>query len=163
MSPPFAIRPATAADRAALGRLGAVMVGVHHALDPLRFIPVTPGTEHGYGGFLVGQLDEPDVFVLVAVLGGTVCGYAYAGVEGNDWMVLRGPAGALYDVVVDPAHRHEGIGRALLEAALAELRRRGATRVVLMTAEGNSAAHRLFAAAGFRRTMIEMTLELASR
>jgi RimJ/RimL family protein N-acetyltransferase len=34
------------------------------------------------------------------------------------------------------------------------------TRVVLATAEQNKAAQRLFASIGFRRTMIEMTLEL---
>jgi hypothetical protein len=32
--------------------------------------------------------------------------------------------------------------------------------VVLSTAEGNTAAQHLFASAGFRRTMIEMTREL---
>ena len=33
-------------------------------------------------------------------------------------------------------------------------------RVVLLTAERNEAAQRLFARAGFRRTMIEMTREM---
>jgi ribosomal protein S18 acetylase RimI-like enzyme len=89
-----------------------------------------------------------------------VLGYTYAGVEGTDYMALRGPAGVLYDVVVDPAHREQGVGRMLLEAAVAELRARGAPRVVLSTAERNENAQRLFARAGFRRTMIEMTREL---
>jgi ribosomal protein S18 acetylase RimI-like enzyme len=48
----------------------------------------------------------------------------------------------------------------LLDAALAFLKSRGAPRVVLETAERNEAAQRLFASAGFRRTMIEMTREL---
>ena len=39
---------------------------------------------------------------------------------------------------------------------------RGAPRVVLSTAERNEAAQRLFARAGFRRTMLEMTRELSS-
>ena len=56
-----------------------------------------------------------------------------------------------------------GIGRLLLDAALAFLTTRGAPRVVLTTAEGNDAARRLFAHAGFRRTMIEMTRELDDR
>ena len=38
-----------------------------------------------------------------------------------------------------------------------EFEAKGAPRVVLSTAEGNKAAQRLFARAGFRRTMIEMT------
>ena len=75
-------------------------------------------------------------------------------------MSLRGPAGVLYDIVVDPAHRRNGVGRMLLDATLAALRARGAPRVVLSTAERNTAAQHLFDRAGFRRTMIEMTREL---
>jgi ribosomal protein S18 acetylase RimI-like enzyme len=37
---------------------------------------------------------------------------------------------------------------------------RGAPRAVLSTAAHNVAAQRLFASAGFRDTMVEMTLEL---
>ena len=91
---------------------------------------------------------------------GEVVGYSYCAVEGYDYMSLRGPAGALYDIVVDPIHRRRGVGRMLLEASLAALASRGAPRVVLSTAEQNEAAQRLFARAGFRRTMIEMTREL---
>ncbi len=75
-------------------------------------------------------------------------------------MSLRGPAGVLYDIVVDPAHRRNGVGRMLLDATLEALNARGAPRVVLSTAERNQSAQRLFDRAGFRRTMIEMTREL---
>jgi ribosomal protein S18 acetylase RimI-like enzyme len=98
--------------------------------------------------------------VLVAEHDARIVGYTYAGVEGYDYMALRGPAGALYDIVVDPAHRRHGVGRILLDATLAELARRGVPRVLLSTAEQNVAAQALFARAGFRRTMIEMTREL---
>jgi ribosomal protein S18 acetylase RimI-like enzyme len=154
------IRPATAADLSAVGRLGALLVRTHHDFDPRRFLEATPQTEHGYASYLGRQLREPDVIVLVAERGGEVIGYTYAGMEGHDYMALRGPAGALYDIVVDPEHRGAGVGRMLLDATLAALRERGAPRVVLSTAERNEAAQRLFARAGFRRTMIEMTREL---
>ena len=98
--------------------------------------------------------------MLVAERESEVLGYTYAGIEGPDFMALRGPAGALYDIVVDPAHRGQGVGRMLLDATLAALAARGAPRVVLSTAERNEPAQRLFARAGFRRTMIEMTREL---
>jgi ribosomal protein S18 acetylase RimI-like enzyme len=143
-----------------LGRLGALLVRTHHDFDPERFIPATPRTERSYGGFLVSQLDEPHVIVLVAERDGEVLGYTYAGVEGYDYMSLRGPAGVLYDIVVDPAHRGHGVGRLLLDATVAALAARGAPRVVLSTAERNEVAQRLFAHAGFRRTMVEMTREL---
>ena len=159
-APPATIRPAVPADLPAVGRLGALLVRVHHEFDAQRFIPATEGTEHAYAAYLGSQLREPDVLVLVAERDGEVLGYAYAGVEGNDYMALRGPAGVLYDIVVDPAHRARGVGRMLLDAALAALRARGTPRCVLSTAERNEAAQRLFARAGFRRTMIEMTHEL---
>ena len=154
------IRPATRADAPALGRLGALMVRTHHDFDPQRFVAAGPGTARGYGSWLASQTEEPDVIVLVAEREGEVVGYAYAGLEGHDYMALRGPAGALYDVIVDPAHRRHGIGRQLLDAAIAALRAKGAPRVILSTAEKNEPAQRLFEHAGFRRTMIEMTREL---
>lgn len=91
---------------------------------------------------------------------GNVVGYAFAAVEGYEYMALRGPAGVLHDVIVDPEHRGRGIGGLLLEATLEFFRSRGVPRVVLWTAERNEAAQRLFTNVRFRRTMIEMTLEL---
>jgi ribosomal protein S18 acetylase RimI-like enzyme len=154
------IRGAVPADIPAVGRLGALLVRTHHDLDPDRFIAATPGTEKAYGSFLGTQLDEPNIVILVAEQDGEVIGYTYAGVEGNDYMALRGPAGVLHDIVVDPAHRRNGVGRMLLDATLGALKARGAPRVVLSTAEKNDSAQRLFDRAGFRRTMIEMTREL---
>ncbi len=160
--PSVVIRSAAPGDLPAIGRLGALLVRMHHEFDSRRFIPATPRTEYGYASFLGTQLEEPNVVVLVAASEGDdqVLGYTYAGMEGMDYMALRGPAGALYDIVVDPAHRGLGVGRMLLDATLAALRARGAPRVVLSTAEGNASAQRLFERAGFRRTMIEMTREL---
>jgi ribosomal protein S18 acetylase RimI-like enzyme len=154
------IRPATADDLPAIGRLGALLVGTHHEFDPQRFLAATPGTTTGYASYVGTQLGKPDVAVLVAEESGEVIGYAYAGVEGPDYMSLRGPAGVLYDIMVDPRFRARGFGRLLLDATLAFLKSRGAPRAVLSTAQGNEAAQRLFASAGFRRTMIEMTREL---
>ena len=120
----------------------------------------TSRTEHAYASFLGTQLDEPNIIILVAERGGEVIGYTYVGVEGNDYMSLRGPAGVLYDIVVDPAHRGQGVGRMLVDATIEALKACGAPRVVLSTAERNAPAQRLFDRAGFRRTMIEMTREL---
>jgi ribosomal protein S18 acetylase RimI-like enzyme len=153
------IRSAMPGDAPALGRLGALLVAAHHAYDPDRFIAPGPRTEAGYASFLASQLERPEVIVLVAEAQGEVLGYAYAGLEGQDWMSLRGPAGVVYDLVVDPQHRREGVGRRLLDKTLEALAARGAPRVVLSTATQNEGARRLFAAAGFRPTMIEMTRE----
>ena len=153
------IRPARAADVPTLGRLGALLVRTHHDFDPRRFIAARPGMEKGYGSYLASQLDRADVIVLVAERDGQVVGYTYAGLEGPDYMALRGPAGALYDIIVDPGQRGHGVGRRLLDATIAALTAKGAPRVVLETAYHNAAAQHLFETAGFRRTMIEMTRE----
>jgi ribosomal protein S18 acetylase RimI-like enzyme len=157
------VRKATRADAGALGRLGALLVRTHHDFDDKRFIPPTPRTEQGYGSFLASQIDDKDAVVLVAEEGGEIVGYAYGTNEGPDWMSLRGPAGALHDILVEPPHRGKGIGAELLQAVVRALEEKGAPRVVLSTAFQNETAQRLFKRAGFRRTMIEMTRESTAR
>ncbi|HEV7374026.1 MAG TPA: GNAT family N-acetyltransferase [Pyrinomonadaceae bacterium] len=154
------VRRATPADLALIGRLGALLVKEHYDFDPLRFLAASHRTPVDYASFISAQLEDTDKAVLVADDNGDVIGYAYAAIECYDYMALRGPAGILHDVIVDPEHRGRGVGRLLLDAALEFLRSRGMPRVVLSTAERNEAAQRLFARMGFRRTMIEMTREL---
>jgi ribosomal protein S18 acetylase RimI-like enzyme len=160
MTTDICVRRAGPEDEAAMGRLGAMLVAEHHAFDPKRFIAPVPMLPERYGQFLVSQAERSDRIVLVAERRGFVVGYAYAGMEGNDYMALRGPAGVLYDLVVDPEHRRQGVGTALMDAALDALRSLGAPRALLFTAEKNHAAQALFDCSGFRRTMIEMTREL---
>jgi len=64
----------------------------------------------------------------------------------------------IHDIFVEHASRRRGAGRALLLAAVEELRRLGAGQVILSTAFRNVAGQALFDAVGFRPTMIEMTL-----
>jgi ribosomal protein S18 acetylase RimI-like enzyme len=154
------IRTAEPRDAKALGELGAALMRAHCAFDPLRFLAAGDRAERGYASFLRSQLDDEDVAVLVAERDGRIVGYVYTGLEPMSWQELRGPAGFIHDVVVEEASRGSGAGRALMEAAIAWLRQRGAPRVVLWTAHRNEGAQRLFAAMGFRRTMIEMTREL---
>jgi ribosomal protein S18 acetylase RimI-like enzyme len=156
------VRPAVAADRAAIGRLGELLVSEHHEFDPQRFIAPIPNLSERYGDFLIGQSKRAEMRVLVAQREGAVVGYAFGGMEGNDYMALRGPAGVIYDLVVDPDHRRQGIGQVLLAAVLDALAELGAPRALLFTADKNHVAQSLFDKAGFRRTMIEMTVELES-
>ncbi len=153
------IRPATPGDMEILGGFGALLVALHHELDAKRFIEPGKTTPQRYGHFLKSQLAQPDVIVLVAEAQGRLLGYAYAASEGFDYMSLRGPAGLIHDLFVDPASRRRGIGRLLMEAAMAGLKSMGCERFVLSTAHRNEAARNLFAAMGFRPTMVEMTRE----
>ena len=154
------VRRALPADLPRIGRLGALLVEEHYDFDPRRFLAAKRRTPADYASFMSTQLEDPAIAILVADDNGDVIGYAYAAVEGYDYMSLRGPAGVLHDIIVDPEYRRRGVGRLLLRATLEELKSRGAPRVVLSTAERNEVAQRLFESAGFRRTMIEMTREL---
>ena len=156
------IRRAESRDLAVLGRLGALMVNVHHEYDAARFMVPTDDVAEGYAWFLDTELGREDVLVLVAEVADAVVGYVYAGLEPQSWKELREPAGFIHDVVVDESARRRGIASKLLEAAAAWLESHGAPRVMLWTAEKNGVAQRLFERLGFRRTMIEMTRERRS-
>lgn len=156
----FTVRRAIEQDIPALGRLGAALMRLHYTFDVHRFLAPGAQPEQGYGWFLRTQLDEPDAVVLVAESAEQVLGYIYAGLEPLSWKELRGPAGFIHDLMVEEHARGGGVASALIAAALAWLKERGAPRVVLWTAEQNDPAQHLFAARGFRRTMIEMTREL---
>lgn len=154
------IRRAEPRDASALGTLGATLMRAHNAFDPQRFLAAGADAEHGYASFLRSQLEDDDVVVLVADLDGRTVGYVYAGLEPMSWKELRGPAGFIHDIVVADDVQGAGAGRALVDAAVAWLRERGAPRVLLWTAERNERAQSLFQRLGFRRTMIEMTRDL---
>lgn len=160
MALPISIRRATSADLPALGRLGALLMRTHHDFDPRRFMTPGDSPDEGYAWFLGHQLREESSVVFVAERQGDVIGYVYAGLEPLSWKELRDACGFVHDVVVEERGRHGGIATALITAATGWLRDRGAPRVVLWTAERNEAAQKLFTRLGFRRTMIEMTLEL---
>ena len=152
------IRPAATSDEEPLGRFGGALMRQHHTADPRRFIQVEH-PEAGYGRFLVSQLSKPNSLVMVAEHSGAVIGYVFADVEPTNWMELRGPCGVVHDIYVDEAARHQGAGRKLMSAAIAWVRSKGRSQVVLTTKNRNEHARHLFTTLGFRPTMIEMTLD----
>ena len=157
---PVSIRRATRRDIPALGQLGALLLRTHYGFDSRRFMAPGKDAESGYGWFLGTQMRDDEVVVFVADREGKVLGYVYAGLEPQSWKELREACGFIHDVAVFEHGRRGGVAKALIDAAVAWLKERGAPRVVLWTAEQNEPAQRLFGGLGFRRTMIEMTKEL---
>jgi ribosomal protein S18 acetylase RimI-like enzyme len=153
------VRPARQADLPAVSKLAAELVRLHHRLDPPRFLLVE-SIEEGYQWFFSRELKRKGALILVAEDADSIVGYAYATMEGRNWNDLLDACGKLNDLYVDPTARRSGIGRALVTQTFAELRARGAPRVVLLSAWRNPEAHVFFEALGFRRTMLEMTAEL---
>jgi GNAT superfamily N-acetyltransferase len=70
---------------------------------------------------------------------------------------LGGPVAILEDMVVAASHRGQGLGRRLIEQAVAHARAQGCRRITLLTDRENLAAQRFYANAGFSiSTMVPM-------
>lgn len=153
------IATATARDLPQIARLAGALVRQHHAFDAQRFLFIGD-PESGYEWWFGKELGNKKALILCAKLGTKIVGYAYARQEPRDWNALLDAHAALHDILVDESARRRGVGKLLLQRVLVEMKARGAPRVVLHTAVQNEAAQRLFAVAGFRKTMLEMTCEL---
>lgn len=151
------VRDARRPDLEALGEFGACLMAMHHNWDPERFIRTDTGTPKKYADWLGRQLGAAGALVLVAETATGVVGYTYSTLEGYDYMSLRGPAGVLQDIFVDPVARKNGVGRKLYEVTANKLVAAGAHQIVLSTAYRNRVARRFFSSVGFRPTMVEMT------
>jgi ribosomal-protein-alanine N-acetyltransferase len=93
-------------------------------------------------GFFEKELAAPQAACTVAVFDGAVAGYSVR------WRVADEVH--LLNVAVDRERRGLGIGRRLVDAALAEGRATGAAVVYLEVRAGNVAARRLYRDVGFR-------------
>jgi ribosomal protein S18 acetylase RimI-like enzyme len=178
MTPDVVIRPARPDDLERVARLAGKLVRMHHDFDRLRFF-LPERVEEGYRWWFEQEIDRDEVVLLVAERGPVpdggsagsadsagsapkppaLVGYAYGRLEDRDWNQLLDACGALHDLWVEEGDRRGGIASRLVEAAVAALREKGAPRVILHTAAGNTAAQALFARLGFRATMVEMTRE----
>jgi ribosomal protein S18 acetylase RimI-like enzyme len=130
------IRPARDDDDAALVALDAATWSMNATPAPRR---------EGLTTFFGGRLDPADA--LVAAVDGAVVGYATL----HNAIPLPAHAHVLEinGVAVHPAAAGQGVGRALVEAAVAEATRRGAQKVSLRVLGSNAVARRLYARCGF--------------
>jgi len=101
--------------------------------------------------FFTEKIDIRDV--IVAFCGGEVAGYVRldraSPLAASDHVLM------INGIAVDPAHQRRGVGRALIDAAVTEARRRGKRRLRLRVLAHNEPARRLYDSAGF---VVEGTL-----
>ena len=139
-APPMELVPASALDR---GRLAALYTSGYEGY------PVPVRVDEAMLDFMVDASSLDLDRSRVAFLDGEPAGFAVLGVRGE-----RGWIGGLG--VVSPARRG-GVGRALMEAVLAEAWTTGLQEVSLEVLEGNDAAIALYEQLGFRQTrMLEV-------
>jgi ribosomal protein S18 acetylase RimI-like enzyme len=105
------------------------------------------------------EIDEPDVLErryrdqlesgdVTVILGGDGP-HGFAQLRYRGQIYSDAPAAYLEELYVAPERRGEGIGRALLEAAMNEARAHGADMIDLGTAETDTAARGLYESLGF--------------
>ncbi|MBL8955045.1 MAG: GNAT family N-acetyltransferase [Myxococcaceae bacterium] len=146
------------ADLVAASNLAGQLVRQHHGFDAKRFFTVDD-PETGYRSWFARQLGAPDTVLLVAEVEGEVAGYLYGSLEDRDWARLLDAHGAIHDIFVDARFRRRGLATALMRAGIDAFKQKGAKQVVLSSATPNGDAQAVFERLGFRRTMVEMTLE----
>jgi ribosomal-protein-alanine N-acetyltransferase len=125
MPPDLAIRPATRAD------LGAILA-LERAVFPLD--------AYSKGTFLYWLRRAPRRF-LVAERDGVLIGYVIT--------FVRGRTANLVSLAIDPAHRRQGWGRALVSHVLGDLRAAGVRVLDLEVRPSNTAGRRFWESFGF--------------
>jgi GNAT superfamily N-acetyltransferase len=152
------VRRATSEDAMAIARFALALFAQHRTYDPDRFAEL--GTVEGAARYYMSRADADDAAVFVAESDGEVIGFAYLEYERIDYANLLENAVWLHDLYVDERRRGTGAGKMIVQAVTEFGKERGAGKIVLTVAAKNQPALEFFQGAGFRDTMIEMTLNI---
>ena len=155
------IRPATSGDVESVLPMVAQICAFHEKLDPAKY-GFLPHPEDRYRGWLTSRTKDPRSVFLVAQPDSSnrLAGFLVATIEREIPIYRLDEFGFIHDVWVEPEFRKQGVGKALTESAVARFRQIGVTQIRLDTAAENEHARRLFAAIGFRPSVVEMLREL---
>jgi ribosomal protein S18 acetylase RimI-like enzyme len=143
------VRTAVATDAAIISSMNADVQAVHAAALPWRFKP--PSADTFPPAAAAALLAEPANLIFIAELDSVPSGYAYA-------EHIRCPESSfqyayetvhLHHISVRPAHRHSGLGRALIEAVRAAAKEREVSLLTLDVWSFNEEARAFFARRGF--------------
>ena len=147
----FTIRPATAADEA------AVLALLEELFEPPGAFPPGYTWERGSEGFR-WALARDHADVLLAVDGDAIVGLAsvYADIQS----IRFGKRCWLQDLVTRKTHRSRGVGQALLAAAGEWARERGCNHLELSSGLGRIDAHRFYEREGMAKASYTFTLRL---
>ena len=112
--------------------------------------------------YLNGMFDAQDVWVFVACAGLDVVGYMLLTVDDDPGDPFFHPRRLLYieAFAVTAAHRREGHGAALLDAARSVAAEQGLDRIEFETWGFNDQAHEYFRARGFGTLSLRMTAQV---
>jgi len=154
----FILRDFLPTDLPALVEMVDALCVQHRAFDPGRY-DFLPDVGERYSKWLPLRASDQDSVLIVAAGPGPV-GFVVGEVLDEIPIFVTRRYGFIHDVYVAPAARRTGVGRALVEAAVARFRARGVHQVRLDTAAGNETARELFSSLGFRPTVVQMQRDL---
>lgn len=89
---------------------------------------------------------------------GHIVGWAYLYIIVNDRHVE--PYGLLENVYVVPEYRGKGIGRSLLDTAIAEAQERSCYKLIAQSRHGKESVHALYEKLGFRNHGLNFRMDL---
>ena len=152
------VRKATRSDAATVAPFALALFELHAQWDEKRFtqIATLDGAERYYGS----RMEVESAAIFIAEAGERAIGFAYMEYEPTLYAELATEVAWLHDIYVEPGARGQGAGKALLAAVRREAKRLGANKVLLSVALANVEGQRLFERNGFRKTMIEMMVEI---
>ncbi len=152
---PLPVEPASPRDLPGMMLLMRQLADEHAAMDEY----FAPGEQWGSAleMMFLDRMGRRDHYLGVARRAGMVIGMITASLQSTPIFVLR-PRAMIENVVVHRANRRQGVGRALVAAALAWCDDRGVCFAELMVAVGNPAGQRFWAACGFEPVMLRMQL-----
>jgi GNAT superfamily N-acetyltransferase len=144
---PSPVRPAQLADLPAIAALWIRLLESHAALDPV--FALRAGAPAALEVELRRVFADADTALLVADADGCVVGFCAAHFERSPALAREACRTEITELVVEPAARQSGIGRALANAALGWARSRGALRVEVRVAARNDAGQAFWRRLGF--------------
>jgi ribosomal protein S18 acetylase RimI-like enzyme len=143
------IREATEADADIISSLNIDVQAAHASAMPWWFKPASPDT---FPPEVVARLlDDPSNLVFVAEVDSFLAGYAYAEIMDRPETSFNYAYQMIYihHISVRPAHRRQGVGRALLEAVQTAASKRDIHTISLDVWTFNVGARALFSRSGF--------------
>jgi len=142
------IRPATADDRQAIGRLWQELMTFHAALDPTEFT-VKEGALSLWLEWLDSNIEGEDSAVLVADAGGEIVGYILGRVGERPPVYQDRALGEIHEISVTQTWRRRGVGRQLVAGLLDWFHERDLTRIRVSAAACNPTSNAFWRAMRF--------------
>ncbi len=155
------IRDTIAADRPALDRLIQALNSTEAQFQDDRDVSMSAARQHV--DVLIEKMGERNGFHLTAEFDGRCIGWLMAVTEEAEGFYLLPEwrrNGRITDLVVDADYRGQGVGRTLIEEALARFKHKGVPRVKIAAVSDNQTAIGLYRSIGFTDYSLELDLNL---